>query len=96
MHYTFGPLERRWVLVPGIGESVDGLTDLPGVRGTQVPQVAELLEALLHKHPTETVYIAWGDASTHEDDEVDAVVRSAARCLVPALPPHIQPLAQSY
>jgi putative transposase len=45
-------------------------------------EVAELLEALLAKHPTETVYVAWDNASTHEDDEVEAVLRSAAGRLV--------------
>ena len=32
-------------------------------------EVAELLEALLAKHPTETVSVAWDNASTHEDEE---------------------------
>jgi acyl-CoA synthetase (AMP-forming)/AMP-acid ligase II len=40
--------------------------------------VAHLLEALLAKHPTGTIYVAWDNASTHEDDEVEAVVRAAA------------------
>ena len=41
-------------------------------------EVARLLEALLAKHPTGTVYVAWDNASTHEDDEVEDVVRAAA------------------
>jgi transposase len=41
-------------------------------------EVAQLLEALLAKHPTGTIYVAWDNASTHEDDEVEAVVRAAA------------------
>lgn len=45
-------------------------------------QVAELLEAHLQKHPTETVRVAWDNASTHEDDEVEAVLRGAAGRLV--------------
>jgi hypothetical protein len=45
-------------------------------------EIALLLEALLAKHPTGTVYVAWDNASTHEDDEVEAVVRAAAGCLI--------------
>ena len=57
-------------------------------------EVAELLQALVDRHPTETVYVAWDNASTHEDDEVDAVVRGAAGRLVLLLSPHLQSLAQ--
>ncbi len=46
------------------------------------PEVAELLEALLEKHPTGRVYVAWDNADTHEDDEIEAVVRGAAGRLV--------------
>jgi len=46
------------------------------------PEVAELLEALLEKHPTGTVYVAWDNSNTHEDDEVEAVLRAAAGRLV--------------
>ena len=53
------------------------------------PEVAELLKALLAKHPTETVYVAWDNASTHEDDEVEAVLRGAAgRLVLLYLPPY--------
>lgn len=45
-------------------------------------EVAELLEALLVKHPHGTVYVAWDNASTHEDEEVEAVLRGAAGRLV--------------
>ena len=45
-------------------------------------EVAELLEALLEKHPQGTVFVAWDNSSTHEDDEVEAVVRAAAGRLV--------------
>jgi transposase len=59
-------------------------------------EVAELLEALLDKHPTETVYVAWDNASTHEDDEVEAVVRAAAGRLVllylPTYSPWLNPI----
>ena len=41
-------------------------------------EVAELLQALVDKHPTGTIYVAWDNADTHEDDEVEAVVRGAA------------------
>ncbi len=40
-------------------------------------EVAELLEALLVGHPRATVCVAWDNASTHEEDEVEAVLRGA-------------------
>ena len=50
------------------------------------PEVAELLEALLEalleKHPTGTVYVAWDNSNTHEDEEVEAILRGAAGRLV--------------
>lgn len=49
-------------------------------------EVAELLEALLARHPHGTVYVVWDNASTHEDDEVEAVLRAAAGRLVLYLP----------
>lgn len=59
-------------------------------------EVAELLEALLAKHPTETVHVAWDNANTHEDDEVEAVLRGAAGRLVllylPTYSPWLNPI----
>jgi hypothetical protein len=40
-------------------------------------EVAELLQALVDKHPTGTIFVAWDNCNTHEDDEVEAVIRSA-------------------
>ncbi len=54
-------------------------------------EVAELLEALLARHPRSTVYVAWDNASTHEDDEVEAVLRGAAGRLVPLYLPTYSP-----
>lgn len=45
-------------------------------------EVAELLETLVEKHPHGTVFVAWDNSSTHQDDEVEAVVRAAAGRLV--------------
>jgi transposase len=45
-------------------------------------EVAELLQALVDRHPTGTIYIAWDNADTHCDDEVEAIVRAAAGRLV--------------
>src|SRR3712207_4471258 len=45
-------------------------------------EVAELLEALLARHPRGTVHVAWDNAGTREDDEVEAVLRGAAGRLV--------------
>jgi putative transposase len=59
-------------------------------------EVAQLLEALLAKHPTGTIYVAWDNASTHQDDEVEAVVRAAAGRLVllylPTYSPWLNPI----
>lgn len=59
-------------------------------------EIAELLEALLEKHPDETIYVAWDNANTHQDDEVEAVVRGAAGRLVllylPTYSPWLNPI----
>jgi putative transposase len=59
-------------------------------------EIALLLEALLDKHPNEKVYVAWDNVNTHEDDEVDAVVRGAAGRLVllylPTYSPWLNPI----
>lgn len=60
------------------------------------PEVAELLEALLEKHPRGKVYVAWDNSNTHEDDEVEAVLRGAAGRLVllylPTYSPWLNPI----
>ena len=45
-------------------------------------EIVELLQALVDKHPHETVYVAWDNVSTHRDGEIEAVVRGAAGRLV--------------
>jgi putative transposase len=59
-------------------------------------EIAELLEALLEKHPTGTIYVAWDNAGTHEDDEVETVLRAAAGRLVllylPTYSPWLNPI----
>jgi transposase len=59
-------------------------------------EIAQLLEALVEKHPTGTIYVAWDNADTHEDDEVEAVVRAAAGRLVllylPTYSPWLNPI----
>ena len=59
-------------------------------------EMAELLEALLAKHLTETIYVVWDNATTHFDDEVEAVVRAAAGRLVllylPTYSPWLNPI----
>lgn len=59
-------------------------------------EVAELLEALLEKHPQETVYVTWDNAITHQDDEVEMVVRAAAGRLIllylPTYSPWLNPI----
>jgi len=59
-------------------------------------EVSELLTALLDKHPRTRVYVAWDNASTHQEDEVEAVVRGAAGQLVllylPTYSPWLNPI----
>jgi putative transposase len=59
-------------------------------------EIAELLDALLAKHPTGTIYVTWDNVSTHENDEVEAVVRGAAGRLVllylPTYSPWLNPI----
>lgn len=59
-------------------------------------EIAELLQALVDKHPTGTIYVAWDNAGTHEDDEVEAVVRAAAGRLIllylPTYSPWLNPI----
>jgi transposase len=51
-------------------------------RGIRRKEIAQLLEALVEKHLSGTIYVAWDTADTHQDDEVEAVVRVAAGRLV--------------
>ena len=59
-------------------------------------EMAQLLEALLSKHPTGTIYVAWDTATTQQDDEVEEVVRAAAGRLVllylPTYSPWLNPI----
>jgi transposase len=59
-------------------------------------EIAQLLSALLEQHPKETIYVAWDNVSTHEDDEVEAVVRAAAGRLIllylPTYSPWLNPI----
>src|SRR4029079_9392683 len=59
-------------------------------------EIAQLLIQLLLKHPTQTIFVAWDNCNTHQDDEVDAVVRGAAGRLVllylPTYSPWLNPI----
>ena len=59
-------------------------------------QIAEFLEALLEKHPTETIYVAWDNVNTHYGDEIEAVIRGAAGRLIllylPTYSPWLNPI----
>jgi putative transposase len=59
-------------------------------------EIAQLLEALLEKHPKERIFVTWDNVNTHEDDEVEAVVRAAAGRLVllylPTYSPWLNPI----
>jgi transposase len=59
-------------------------------------EVAELLEALLEKHPRGIVHVGWDNSNTHEDEEIEAVLRGAAGRLVllylPTYSPWLNPI----
>jgi transposase len=59
-------------------------------------EVAELLQLLVDKHRTGIIYVAWDNANTHQDDEMEAVVRAAAGRLVllylPTYSPWLNPI----
>ena len=59
-------------------------------------EIAELLQAYLDKNPNGTIFVAWDNATTHQDDEVEAVVRAAAGRLVllylPTYSPWLNPI----
>jgi transposase len=59
-------------------------------------EVAQVLQARLDKHPAKTIYLAWDNCNTHQDDEVEAVVRGAAGRLVllylPTYSPWLNPI----
>jgi len=50
----------------------------------------------VEKHPSGTIFVAWDNAVTHQDDEVEAVVRAAAGRLVllylPTYSPWLNPI----
>jgi transposase len=77
---TPGKLDKRY----GIGavNYHTGETVVLVRRHKRRSEIAELLQALVDQHPGETVYVAWDNASTHQDDEIEAVVRGAAGRLV--------------
>jgi putative transposase len=59
-------------------------------------EIAKLLEALLEKHPTGRVYVAWDNCNTHQEEEIEAVLRGAAGRLVllylPTYSPWLNPI----
>jgi transposase len=59
-------------------------------------EIAELLQAILDRHPTETVYVAWDNSGTHQAKEIEALVRSAAGRLIllylPTYSPWLNPI----
>ena len=59
-------------------------------------EIAELLEVLLEKHPKGIVYVAWDNCNTHQDEEIEALLRGAAGRLVllylPTYSPWLNPI----
>lgn len=59
-------------------------------------EVAELLQTILDKHPTQTVYLAWDNASSHRRAQIADTVRAAQGRLVllylPTYSPWLNPI----
>ena len=59
-------------------------------------EVAELLQALVDKHPTGTIFVTWDNFIYHQDGEVEVELRSAAERLVflylPTYSPWLNPI----
>ncbi len=66
------------------------------IRRKRRREIAELLEALLEKHPTGIVCVAWDSSVTQEDEEVEVVLRAAVGRLVllylPTYSPWLNPI----
>ena len=81
---------------PGAANWPTGEAVVPVRRRKRRREVAELLQALVDKHPHERVYVAWDNSGTHQDAEVEAVVRGAAGRLVllclPTYSPWLNPI----
>ena len=58
--------------------------------------IAMLLRALVEQHPTGTISLAWDNATTHADGEIDEVLKSANGRLVllylPTYSPWLNPI----
>jgi putative transposase len=91
---TPGQPQKRYGI--GVVDYHTGQTVVLIRRRKRRPEIAELLEALVANQPTGTIFVAWDNASTHEDDEVEAVVRGAAGRLVllylPTYSPWLNPI----
>ena len=59
-------------------------------------EIAQLLEALVEKHPTGTIYVAWDNAGKHEDNAGGRHSTSGSGPPGFALLADLQPVAQSY
>ena len=72
----------------GIGAVNDhtGETIVQFRRHKRRQEIAQRLEAVLGKHPTGTISVAWDDAGTHENDAMEDVVRVAGRLVLLYLP----------
>jgi transposase len=82
----------------GLGAVNDHTGETAGLfrRRKRRQEVAERLQASVDTHPTGTIYVAWANADTHADDEVEAVVRAAAgrwvRLYLPTYSPWLNPI----
>lgn len=59
-------------------------------------EVAQLLQALLDKHPTGNIYLVWDNASTHRGGEINAILAQAQGRLrllyLPTYSPWLNPI----
>jgi transposase len=90
---------------PGQPDTYDGIGAVNDYPGETVVlfrlhkrrrEIAELFQALVDKHPTGTISVAWDNASMQEDEEIEDVLRAAAGRLVllylPTYSPWLNPI----
>src|SRR5262245_44416192 len=95
---TPGPPYQR----DGLGAVNDHTGETVGLvrRRQRRREVAERLQAVVDRHPTGTIDIAWENAATHGEDAVAAVVRAAAgrlgRLDLPTDSPWLNPIERRW
>jgi putative transposase len=106
LHKMWSPIGQQVMIrTPGQNRTHYGIGAVNYQRGETVVivreckrrlEMAELLLRLLDKHPDQTIYVVWDNASTHRHGAVEAVVKQAQGRLVllyfPTSSPWLNPI----